>query len=428
MKKLLVIFTAILIFSFIPGVVQALGVAVGPTNIEINDALRGGEYKRTITIFNPSSDDTEYTITAEGEAANWTSFFYLNPEKPIENKISISGKSNVPVLVKIKVPDDITNDTYNAKIIVQTVPPEGLEGTGVATIMQATSTLTINVKGEQIRDGEVIRISVVDTEVGIPARIETLFKNTGNVIVKPEINCVILKETQELAEISYADTEVGVENQDTITVEWNTDNQREGEYTARVSVFLDDRLLTTKDIPFELFPPGTLTKEGEFVSFYYEGQPALNSLLKIEGIFSNTGQVASYASLVAEIYRDDALFDTVESEKTLAPVGQKVGTSVYYTFEEVGNYTIKGLISYDGKRTDTKEIELAIGTETNLENSNSSGNTNNDNENGNAVSNTSNSFLTIGLPIIIVVLVILGVSLMYFLKKNKRTNKSDSST
>ena len=425
MKKFLVIFTTILIFCLTPSVAQALGVAVGPTKIDINDAIRGGEYERLIRIFNPSPEDTEYTLAVEGTAANWTSFFYSDPEKPVGSKLLIPGESNVPVLMKIKVPDDIANDTYTAKIIVKTAPPESQGETGVSTILQAISLLTIEVQGEQIRDGEVIRISIVDTEVGIPARIETLFKNTGNVKVQPRIDCVILKGTEKITEISQADTEIGVEVQDTIVVEWNTDNQREGEYTARVSVYLDDRLLSTIDIPFELLPPGTLTKEGEFVSFYYEGQPLLNSLVKLTGVFSSTGKVASYASLIAEIYLDDELVDIVESEKNLAPVGQKVGVSVYYTFEKVGNYTIKGVISYDGKRTDTKEIDLVIGTETNQEESNS-GEANN--ENGNTAGNTSNSFLTIGLPIIIVVLVILGVSVFYFLKKNKRTNKSNSST
>jgi hypothetical protein len=426
MKKFLVIFTTILIFCLTPSIAQALGVAVGPTKIDINDAIRGGEYERLIRIFNPSPEDTEYTLTVEGTAANWTSFFYSDPEKPVGSKLLIVGESNVPILMKIKVPDDIANDTYTANIIVKTAPPENQGETSVSTILQAISLLTIEVQGEQIRDGEVIRISVADTEVGIPARIETLFKNTGNVKVQPRIDCVILKENEKITEISRADTEIGVEVQDTIVVEWNTDDQREGEYTARVSVYLDDRLLSTIDIPFELFAPGTLTKEGEFASFYYEGQPVLNSLIKLAGVFSNTGKVASYASLTAEIYLDDELVDIVESEKNLAPVGQKVGVSVYYTFEKAGNYTIKGLISFDGKRTDTKEIDLVIGTETNQEESNNSGEANN--ENGKTATNTSNSFLTIGLPIIIVVLVIIGVSIFYFLKKNKRTNKSDSST
>ena len=426
MKKTpLIILVAILIICVIPGVAKALGVAVGPTDIVITNALRGAEYKRTLTVFNPSSEDTEYKIITEGEAANWTKFYHIDTNVPIEGKLSIAGKSNVPILVTINIPDDVANDTYNAKIIIQTVPPEEYEGTGVSTIMQATSILTVTVKDDQIMDGEVIRISVVDTEVGIPARIETLFKNTGNVIVKPKIDCVILKEVEEFAEISHDTTEVGVESQDIITVEWDTDDQKEGKYTARVRVFLDDRLLTEREIPFELFPPGTLTKEGEFVSFNYEGQPALNSLIKLEGIFSNTGQVASYAKLITEIFLDGALIDTVESELILAPVGQQVRTSIYYTFDQVGKYTVKGFISFDGKKTDTKEIDLLI--ETNIENGKDSSETNN-NDSEKPDSNTSNSFLTIGLPILIVLLVISFVSVIYYKRKIKGNTKSDSST
>ncbi|MFC1948543.1 hypothetical protein ACFLXY_11570 [Chloroflexota bacterium] len=425
MKKLLIVLTAILIFCLTPGVAQALGVAVGPTNIVISDALRGGEYGRTITIFNPSPEETEYIISTDGVAADWLSFHDQDTGQAIGAKLTIAGDNKIPVLVKIKIPDDMANGTYNAQVTVKTIPPESLDGTGVSTIMQAKSTLSVVVAGEQVRAGEVIRISVVDTEVGIPARIETLFKNTGNVKVKPRIDCEILKGTEKVTEISHSDTEVGVEGQDVIIVEWNTDDQREGEYTAKVSVFLDDRLLTTKEIPFELFAPGTLTKEGELVSFEYKGQPALNSLVKLEGIFSNTGQATSYAKLITEIYLDGVLVDTVDGEKILAPVGQQVVTSVYYTFEQAGRYTIKGFITFDGKQTDTREIDFVVEAESNIDDGTSSGGTSN-NENG-TDSKGSNAFLTIGLPIIIVVLLISSGLVIYY-RRSRGNTKSDSST
>ena len=412
MKKLLTVLAAVLIICLTTGVAQALGVAVGPTNMVIDGALRGGEYERTVTVFNPSGEETEYEISTEGEAAGWLSFYDLDTGQPIGDRLTISGDNKKPIQVKIKIPEDMANGTYNAEVIVKTIPPEGLEGTGVSTIMQAKSVLSVVVAGEQVRSGEVIRISVVDTEVGIPARIETLFKNTGNVKVKPRIEVEIEKGTEKVGEVSHSETEVGVEGQKVITVEWDTGEQREGEYTAKVRVFLDDKLLRAEEVPFELFPPGTLTKEGEIVSFEYKGQAALNSVVKLEGIFSNTGQAAAYAQLIAEVYREGSLVDTVESEKILSPVGQQVTTSVYYTFEEVGSYTVEGFIAYDGKQTETREIEVLIETEADIdEGTNSDGAGNSE---GGTDNKGSNVFLTIGLPIIIFVLILSSGLIIYF--------------
>jgi len=47
--------------------VQATGLGISPpTSFTVADALRGGEYERTITIFNTADDDGDYELGATG--------------------------------------------------------------------------------------------------------------------------------------------------------------------------------------------------------------------------------------------------------------------------------------------------------------------------------------------------------------------------
>ena len=57
-----------------------IGLGISPASITINNALRGGMYERTITIFNTGDEAGTFELTAEGECADWISFY--KPEEP----------------------------------------------------------------------------------------------------------------------------------------------------------------------------------------------------------------------------------------------------------------------------------------------------------------------------------------------------------
>jgi P pilus assembly chaperone PapD len=61
----------VLLVCLFPSTISALGVAIGPTAFEITNALRGSEYERTITVFNPSTTtETHYNLSTDGQAAS----------------------------------------------------------------------------------------------------------------------------------------------------------------------------------------------------------------------------------------------------------------------------------------------------------------------------------------------------------------------
>jgi hypothetical protein len=363
MRKIVLSVLSLLVLAvLLPATVLALGVAMGPTSLEITNALRGGQYERSVTVFNPSEPETKYNLMVEGQAADWVSFHDLNATQIIDSLI-IPGESNTTVLLKIKVPSDIANGNYTATIIAETAAIQGSGETGVSTVMQAQSGLTVTVTGTQIIAGTVISIETQDTEAGLPLRLKVDFKNTGNISVTPQIDCIIIRDSEMITQFSYTQTEVRAEAEVTIPIEWATNTDQVGNYIARVSVLLTGQLLETKELNFSLLPPGTLTKQGEIINLTYEGQPILNSIIKIVSAFKNTGQGDARAKLIAEVNFNGVLIDTAVSEETLIPVGQDGTLTAYYKLTQKGQYFIRGYITFDGKQTATKEIIVTASSE-----------------------------------------------------------------
>lgn len=286
----------------------------------------------------------------------------------------------------------------------------------MSTILQATSVLTVTVTGTQIIAGTVFSIKARDTEAGLPLRLAVDFKNTGNVAVTPRIDCQILKGTETVAQFSYNQTEVRAESQEIIPVEWATTIEQVGAYTARVSVLLNDKLLETKELTFNLLPPGTFTKQGELTSLAYDGQPVLNSLIKFLGVFKNTGEADARAKLIAEVFFNGTLIDTAISEETLIPVGENGTLTSYYKLTQKGQYIIRAYATYEGKQTETKDIVVTV-TGTTAPPPEET--TNGENE-------QPNQSWKLWVPAIIVIVLAVGVVAYFMFRRSKQPSHSGS--
>lgn len=360
MKRfLLAVLSAVLLFLLLPAPSYALGIAVAPATMEFTDTLRGVEYERSLTIFNPSQPECKYNLRAEGEAAKWLSFFAADTGNPVQ-QILIPAQNCAYVVVKVNIPPDIANGNYLATIYAETVPTAIPGGGGVSTLMQGRSEVSIGVTGGQIIEGTVNTISANDTEAGMPMRLVVNFTNSGNVTVQPKINCLIYKGTGKVAEFTDDTTSVKPQSQENIQTEWATTVDQTGDYTGQATVSLGDKVLVTQDLAFKILPPGTFSKQGELTSLNYLGQPLLDTTIKIQAGFKNTGEGDVMAKLIAEVYFNGNLIDTSNSEDTLIPVRQTGNIISYLKLSKTGNYTIKGYISYSGKQTEIKEIAINV--------------------------------------------------------------------
>jgi uncharacterized membrane protein len=362
MKKLFffMVLLGLLVFLF-PTTVLALGVALGPSTLELTNALRGTEYERTLTIFNPSTADTHFNLSADGQAQSWLNFYGLDNEQQSITGIDIAGESSAYVLLKVDIPSNAPNGTYTATIYAATAPVAA-SGNGVSTIMQAQSSVTIDVTGDQVIAGTVNSVTVNSPEAGMPMRLVVNFENTGNVSTVPNIDCVIYNGNVKVAEISNDTTTVAPQAEENIQTEWaTTTTDQTGDYTGQVTVSLGNTVLDTQDVAFTLSPPGTFTEVGNLTNLDYLGKPLLNTVVTIQAGFQNTGVADTLVTFTGQVYLGANLINVINSQSTIVPAGQ-LGTIIsYLKLSQTGNYTIKGYISYAGKQTVTKVITINVG-------------------------------------------------------------------
>jgi len=338
--------------------VSAAGIAVGPSSLAIDNALRGGSFERSLTIFNPSDTGFDVVLKTEGSAKDWIKFSAIDGSEEIQ-KVYAPKKGQIPVLMRVKVPDDAANGRYTAKVIVETVPGEKVPGS-VGTILQATSTLEITVTDVERVSGEVMSIVVRDTEVDIPLGIEVGFKNTGNVVATPAITAVISRDGTVIDTISEAKTPVSPTITERIVVHWPNEGLAAGTYQVDVTVSLRDAILAEEGRTFEILPLGSLTRQGELTDLGYEGALTVGKPIKITGLFKNSGSIATRARLSGEVYRGGSLVDVISGDEMTVQVFSENPLTAYYTPKESGEYTMKTCAVFEGKTTDSKDMVFTV--------------------------------------------------------------------
>ena len=338
--------------------VSAAGIAVGPSSQTIENALRGGSFERSLTIFNPSDMGFDVVLKTEGSAKDWIKFSAIDGSEEIQ-KVYAPKKGQIPVLLRVKVPDDAANDRYTAKVVVETVPGEKVPGS-VGMVLQATSALEITVTDVEKVSGEVTSIVVRDTEVDIPLGVEVGFKNTGNVVVTPEITAVISRDGTVIDTISEAKTPVRPTFTERIVVHWPNEGLAAGTYQADVTVSLRGAVLTEEGRTFAILPLGSLTRQGELTDLGYEGALTVGKPIKITGLFKNSGSIATRARLSGEVYRGGSLVDVISGDEMTVLVFSENPLTAYYTPKEPGEYTMKTCAVFEGKTTDSKDMVFTV--------------------------------------------------------------------
>ncbi len=338
--------------------VSAAGIAVGPSSLTIENGLRGGSFERSLTVFNPSDTGFEVVLRTEGSAGDWIRFSTIDNDEEIET-IYVPENGQIPVLMRVTVPDDAANGRYTATIVVETVPGEEIPGS-VGMILQAKSALEITVTDVEKISGEVTSIVVRDTEVDVPLGIEVGFKNTGNVVVTPEITAVISRDGSVIDTVTWAETSVRPGTTEQIVVRWPNDGFPTGTCQANVMVSLRGEVLADENRTFEILPLGSLTRQGELTDLNYDGALVVGKPIKITGLFKNSGSIATRVKLSGEVYRGGSLVDVITGDEMTVLVFSEDALTAYYTPTEPGEYTVKTCALFEGKTTDAKDISFTV--------------------------------------------------------------------
>ena len=335
------------------------GIGISPTTISISEVMRGKILEETLSVYNPNSEDLYFKMETEGEAGEWISFSDYDDKIPLTEGI-IPANDKQTLLVTIEIPTDAANGIYTATIYASTQSNENNILSGMQAVFRAASVMTIEVTDIQRLAGTVDYITVWDGEVNMPLPVELKFTNTGNVIAKPTVTIVIQKDGETIDQFTAKDVEIKPSLSATIKENWDTAERKSGDYTADVSVSLGGKAIKDETVPFELFPVGTMTRDGEFVTLATDGDLQTGILLKIIGNFKNTGTIGTTAQMVGEVLKNGNLIGTIESKELEVSVYSSKQLTSYLDLTDPGEYTVKAHVIYGGKETDEKELTFTV--------------------------------------------------------------------
>ncbi|MDI9394359.1 MAG: hypothetical protein QM426_02610 [Euryarchaeota archaeon] len=359
MKKI----TALLVLlTVVVQPVLAIGIGISPSEIKINNGLKGAEYEKSLFIFNTGQEQANFSLSANGDISDWVSFYKSGNLSSNITSISIPKKDKVSLVVVFRVPNDAANGKYSGTLDVKSVPSQNAaEGSQSHMIVGASSYAMINVTGDQILQGEVTGITIEDTEVNYPLKTNILFKNTGNVVASPRIESHFFRGDEEVG--SLVDDSTGIKPtavNEKIVTEWDTHGQVPENYTSNVVVSLDGQILKSDNISFTIHPTGTFSRQGNLTDILIEGEPEVDKVLKIMAYFNNTGEIETSAKFTGEVYKDGKLLDTITSNELTVDKYKRVVLEGYFKPTSPGEHLIKGKVVYSGKETPVKEVSFEV--------------------------------------------------------------------
>jgi len=305
LKYKILVTLVVMIFSF--NVVSALGLALAPSEIEIDNGLKGTEYVKTLIIINTGDSPMIYSLNSSGDMVTWISYYEMTDLGQQISSIKIDGNDKKTLAVKIRIPDDASNGNYSTSLVVESTP-EDIES-GSAVKLKMSSLLNVSVTGDQILSGIVKSITISDTEESYPFIINVEFQNNGNVIATPLIEAKIYSKINPeilIDNVIFAQEEVRLNEKKVIQVSWDTRGQSLGDYIAEITVSLGGKVLQTDIKNFEILPLGTLSRSGQITEIYITGDRSINNPVKINADFINTGRINTQAKFFGEIYNKAA--------------------------------------------------------------------------------------------------------------------------
>ena len=351
---LMALLTASLLAS---SALAAGGIGVAPTSLTVTDAVRQGIYEQSIIVMNVGDEEMAYGLNATGGAGSWISFFQMDKPDTTIDRIDLAGKMNREVGVKLSIPSDAADGDHRAVIAVTSI---SAGSTGVSVGISASVNVDITVTGTQIISGHVDYMDIANVEVGYPLLISVNVVNTGNVVVTPVINVDITQNKTDVDTFSINNVEIGAQKNTVIPVKWDTTGKSAADYNAHVVVSMEGKIIGEQNLSFSILQLGTLTRSGELKDLAVIGNPTTKLMGKVIATFVNTGQIATWATFTGEIYLNNNLVQTIQSDKMLIEIGQTVTLDAYFKPDKAGNYVIKGQVNYEGKESEVKTLAVTI--------------------------------------------------------------------
>ena len=153
-------------------------------------ALRGQVIEETAVLFNSEKTDEEFTIAAEGEIAEWVTFYAPDNRAVPITSVTVQKEGRADVLLLIAIPDDAPNNTYAGGLAASWQPrrfQSNEQDPRTARLGQKiVRDVTITVTGEEIiKLAPSITPQTYTIFYNAPLIINIRYHNEGNVALAP---------------------------------------------------------------------------------------------------------------------------------------------------------------------------------------------------------------------------------------------------
>lgn len=257
MKKSFIL-TMLFILTFVFAQ-NALAIGQVSEPIIIRNVLRGQEVTTTLNLFNSENGEIIYGLKAEGEIADWTSFYLSTDlENPV-TEVQIPSESYFNATVKFTIPEDMPNGEYSGKLYIFTEPEkdEDTSEIKVAVGQRIGRKVSITVTDQEIFnfDTTIIPLKYV-VKKGEPLIVKGIYENQGNVLVGPDIHFRVTKNGTVVfnAIFPYPENEELIRpferREFPSLIEWQTIGQESGSYKAEIEVLINDEVYQEKSFKF----------------------------------------------------------------------------------------------------------------------------------------------------------------------------------
>lgn len=348
-----------LVVALTPLPAQAQGVGGVPSTVNIDDVLRGGTVFRPFSLFHTFEDqDVLFTIEFEGEVAEWVQVVRRQDRDTPITELTIEAGGQVDLELRIEVPDDVANGTYEGRLVAVT-EPLGEEDVGISAGIVIP--ITLGVSGTQNLSAAIVAAQFRNAEVGQPARIDVSVSNDGNVTVQPRLVATIERDGEMIAEVVREDRAVFPGENVPLELTWDTTDERTGVYQVTVTGTFDDLDLGSRTGEVEVFARGVFTRTGTLDALEVTNFPEPGGAARVAATITNTGAVEARAVFVGELTRDGALVGGVESNDRFLRAGESGVIQFIVDTEEAGIYRLTGVANFEGTDTNEMSVEFRVG-------------------------------------------------------------------
>jgi len=268
MKKFIffVLFFGLISALTVPAEVGAIGQITEP--IVIENALRGQEVVSKLTLLNSESTTSLIGIMAEGEIAEWATFYAKEDsqfENPIE-QVEIQAGVYQDVMTVFRIPEDIANGEYVGEISAVYNPSEQAgaeeEETSSTVAQKISRQIRITVSDDEVID---LSVSIIpekyDYHPGDKVKIRVIYDNQSNIMLSPSVQFKVKKDDAVVYNViyPYPDGEAPVRSmsmREVPSYEIPTDSLGQGKFLVELDFLRGDEVLTSDSFSFTIAPGG----------------------------------------------------------------------------------------------------------------------------------------------------------------------------